>query len=218
MALLDRFFGGPSLTLRGEDVMLRLPEASDYDAWRTVREKSRAFLTPWEPEWPEGELTRSAYGARLKRIRQDARDRAGYSFFIFDEPSAVLVGGITLGQIRRGVAQTGVLGYWMGEPYAGAGRMKKALAAVCSHAFDVEGLHRLEAACLPRNARSIGLLQGSGFTLEGYLRKYLKIAGIWEDHQLYALLAEDWMSFASARQARRLAPDHERKAASASYA
>ena len=71
--------------------------------------------------------------------------------------------------------------------------MHRAIETLKPFVFDVEGLHRIEAACLPANARSIRLLEKSGFRREGYLHKYLKIAGAWEDHHLYSLLAEDWM-------------------------
>ena len=218
MRLLDWLTGVPFPTLQGTGIRLRLPRASDYEAWRKVREESRAFLTPWEPAWASDELSRRSYMARLARYRQEARERSGYCFFLFDEASGALCGGITLGQIRRGVAQAAVLGYWMGESFAGAGRMSEAVRVVCAYAFNVEGLHRLEAACLPSNARSTALLQKSGFVREGHLRNYLKIAGVWEDHQLFALLVEDWSSSAPIRYGSRSAPHQERKVTPVSHA
>ncbi|MBX8827890.1 GNAT family protein, partial [Ochrobactrum sp. SFR4] len=49
-------------------------------------------------------------------------------------------------------------------------------------------LHRLEAACIPSNLRSVRLLEKAGFLREGTLRSYLKINGIWQDHLLYSLI------------------------------
>lgn len=192
MRLLDwaQASARPSLTGRG--VSLRLPRASDYPQWRELRETSRDFLTPWEPLWSEVELSRAAYRLRLRRYRRDARDRASYTFFVFDESGTRLQGGLTLGRIQRGVAQSATLGYWMGAPFAGRGVMARAVEAVCIFAFEVERLHRIEAACLPKNERSTRLLEKSGFRLEGHLRDYLKIAGVWEDHHLYSLLIDDW--------------------------
>ncbi|MBB3949682.1 GNAT family N-acetyltransferase [Aureimonas jatrophae] len=177
--------------LHGNDVLLRLPASGDYAQWRDLREASRAFLTPWEPAWTPDELTRHAFRMRLRRYQREARERCGYSFFIFDALGEQLAGGITLGRIQRGVAQTATIGYWMGQIHAGQGIMYRALDLVKTFAFDVEGLHRLEAACLPSNARSIRLLEKSGFRQEGLLRQYLKIAGVWEDHRLYGLLTDD---------------------------
>jgi ribosomal-protein-alanine N-acetyltransferase len=98
----------------------------------------------------------------------------------------VLVGGITLANIRRGVAQAGSIGYWVGESYARTGIMSAALRAMIPFSFGTLRLHRLEAACIPTNAASIGLLEKSGFQREGYARQYLCINGMWQDHLLYA--------------------------------
>ena len=191
MAFLDWVQPATQPVLTGPGVLLRSPRNADYEAWRELRGRSRAFLTPWEPSWTEDELGRTAYRLRLRRYRLDARQRTSYTYFVFDREGSVLMGGLTLGRIQRGVAQTGTLGYWMGQPYAGRGVMSQAVAVVCGFAFDVLGLHRLEAACLPRNGASIRLLEKSGFSREGHLRQYLKIAGVWEDHLLFSLLAED---------------------------
>ena len=192
MRLLDALLGPGLPTLSGDGIRLRLPRARDYEGWRALRQDSRNFLTPWEPSWTADELSRTAFRIRLMRYRQDARERSGYTFFIVDPSENTLYGGVTVGQIRRGVAQSCTLGYWMGEAHAGRGIMFRAVEALKPFVFDVEGLHRMEAACLPSNVRSIRLLEKSGFRREGYLQKYLKIAGSWEDHYLYSLLAEDW--------------------------
>jgi [ribosomal protein S5]-alanine N-acetyltransferase len=191
MAFLDWVQPATQPVLTGPRILLRAPRSSDYEAWQNLRGRSRAFLTPWEPKWTDDELGRTSYRLRLRRYRLDARQRTGYTYFVFDREGSVLMGGLTLGRIQRGVAQTGTLGYWMGQSFAGQGVMSQAVNVVSSFAFDVLRLHRLEAACLPRNAASIRLLEKSGFTREGYLRQYLKIAGVWEDHLLYSLLAED---------------------------
>ncbi len=191
MRLFDQLFGQVLPDIADERLLLRLPRADDYPQWRDLRAESRAFLAPWEPAWSGDELSRPAYRARLKRYRQEAVERSGYTFFLFDAKGGMLLGGATVGQIRRGVAQSCTLGYWMGERYAGRGLMRGAVELIKPFVFEVERLHRIEAACLPTNARSIALLQRCGFRYEGHLRKYLKIDGRWEDHNLYALLAED---------------------------
>ena len=78
-----------------------------------------------------------------------------------------MLGGLTLGGIRRGVAQAATLGYWMGAPHAGKGRMTRAVAAVATSASRTLRLHRIEAACIPDNAPSIALLERNGFRREG---------------------------------------------------
>ncbi|MEF3367191.1 GNAT family protein [Methylocystis sp. 9N] len=183
--------GRRDLPIRGEGVYLRASEMRDYAEWAEVREKSRSFLTPWEPLWPIDDLTRASFRYRVRRHAEEmARDEA-YSFFIFREEDGVLIGGLSFGHVRRGVSQAATLGYWMGEPYAGKGYMTRAVRAACAYAFEKRGFHRIEAACLPNNEPSKRLLERVGFKQEGYARSYLNINGQWRDHLLYALLETD---------------------------
>ncbi|HUI35124.1 MAG TPA: GNAT family protein [Stellaceae bacterium] len=177
--------------LLGAKVFLRPPERGDYDAWATLRARSRSFLTPWEPTWPPDALSRSSFRARIARYGEDWRGDQGYNFFIFREDET-LVGGVGLSNVRRGVAETASLGYWVGEPFARQGFMTAALPLLLDFSFDRLRLHRVEAACLPTNEPSKALLRRTGFTEEGYARRYLLIDGKWQDHVLFAILREDW--------------------------
>jgi ribosomal-protein-alanine N-acetyltransferase len=178
----------PEPLLRGDGIYLRPAVSGDFAAWVRLRSESREFLTPWEPLWPDDDLTRAAFRRRLRRQSDEmARDEA-FSFLIFDAGADTLLGGLTLGGIRRGVAQSGTLGYWMGAQHAGKGRMTRAVAAAVRFGFATLRLHRIEAACLPENAASQTLLERNGFQREGLARGYLRINGAWRDHLLYALV------------------------------
>jgi [ribosomal protein S5]-alanine N-acetyltransferase len=172
--------------LRNDRVLLRVPEMGDHEAWAALRLRSRDFLTPWEPLWPSNDLTRPAFRSRIKHYWREIEDDSAYPFFIFTPDGHELIGAITLSNLRRGVAQMGTLGYWIGEPYARRGFMTAALALMKSYAFDHLQLHRLEAACLPVNEASVALLRRAGFQQEGYAAGYLKINGEWRDHLLFA--------------------------------
>jgi ribosomal-protein-alanine N-acetyltransferase len=178
----------PQPLVRGDGLYLRPAVAADYAAWAQLREQSRAFLTPWEPSWPPDDLTRAAFRRRLRRQTEDMTRDESFAFLIFDSTADELLGGLTLGGVRRGVAQAATLGYWMGAPHAGKGRMTRAVAAVARFGFDTLRLHRIEAACIPENAPSIALLERNGFQREGFARAYLKINDAWRDHILLALL------------------------------
>jgi ribosomal-protein-alanine N-acetyltransferase len=182
-------FSEPLPTIEREAVYLRAPQMSDFSEWATLREASRAFLTPWEPTWPSDDLSRSAFRRRLRRYSEDLRSDQSYAFFLFRKSDHALAGGLTLANIRRGVAQAGSLGYWIGEPFARRGMMTGAVSALVPFAFSSLRLHRLEAACIPSNAASVRLLEKAGFTREGYAREYLCINGLWQDHLLFARLA-----------------------------
>lgn len=177
--------------IQGRRVFLRAPLVSDFDEWATLRETSRAFLTPWEPIWPADDLSRPAYRRRLKRYAQEMREDTGYALFIFRQEDSALIGGLTLSNIRRGVTQSGTLGYWMGQPYSGQGYMREAARCIVPFVFDQLGLHRLEAACVPNNEPSKAVLRHAGFQEEGLARRYLRINGVWQDHLLFALLESD---------------------------
>jgi [ribosomal protein S5]-alanine N-acetyltransferase len=181
-------FSEPLPTIDGERVYLRAPQMSDYGEWATLREASRAFLTPWEPTWPADDLSRPAFRRRLRRYAEDQRSDTSYAFFLFRKNDHALVGGLALANVRRGVAQAGSIGYWIGEPFARRGLMGGAVRALVPFAFHSLRLHRLEAACIPSNAASIRLLEKVGFVREGYAREYLCINGLWQDHILFGRL------------------------------
>ena len=177
--------------IEGDGVLLRAPQMTDFVEWSALRELSRDFLTPWEPTWPADDLTRGAFRRRVRRYAEDLRTDQAYAFFIFRKLDDVLVGGLTLANVRRGVAQAASLGYWMGAPYAQRGHMTAAVRALIPFAFGPLRLHRLEAACIPSNTASVRLLEKTGFMREGVAREYLCIDGVWQDHLLYGLLNSD---------------------------
>jgi ribosomal-protein-alanine N-acetyltransferase len=177
--------------IQGDEVYLRAPQMFDFHAWASLRAASREFLTPWEPIWPTDDLTRGAFRRRVRRYVRDIREDQAYPLFVYRKSDDTLVGGLTLSNIRRGVAQACSLGYWVGSPHARRGYMSRAVAASVPFVFETLQLHRLEAACLPANTASIGLLRKCGFIEEGYARRYLRINGVWQDHVLFAMLAED---------------------------
>jgi ribosomal-protein-alanine N-acetyltransferase len=184
-------FAEPLPAIAGDSVTLRTPQMADYVEWATLRESSRDFLVPWEPIWPADDLTRGAFRRRVRRYAEDQRSDQAYAFMVFRNSDDKLVGGLTLANVRRGVAQAGSLGYWMGAPYVRRGYMTAAVRAIIPFAFGTLRLHRLEAACIPANTASVRLLEKTGFTREGYAREYLCINGVWQDHLLYARLKDD---------------------------
>ena len=179
-------FSEPPLSVAGERVTLRVPQMGDYEEWAALREVSRGFLVPWEPTWPVDDLSRSAFRRRLRRYAEDQRNDVAYPYFVLRNDDQKLIGGLTITNIRRGVAQAGSLGYWMGAAYARQGYMTAAVRVLVPFAFSTLKLHRIEAACIPENTASVRLLEKTGFKREGYARDYLCINGMWQDHLLYA--------------------------------
>ncbi len=176
--------------LQGEKIYLRAPEVADFEEWAHLRHLSRDFLEPWEPSWSADEFSRMAFRMRVKVYQQRVRDDDAYTYFLIDQRSGKLIGGLSLSHIRRGVSQAATLGYWMGAPFVRQGSMSDAIKTVLAAAKPVFGLHRLEAACLPRNEASRRLLLKRGFEQEGFAKAYVKIAGQWEDHVLFGRVVD----------------------------
>lgn len=179
--------------LRIETVRLTLrpPVHSDFRAWAALRRESEDYLTPWEPEWAADHLSRKAFTNRVYWAQRSISNGSAVPLFLIRRCDDVIVGAITLDNIRRGPAQAGTLGYWTGAPFSRQGYMREAIGAVVHHAFTRLDLSRIEAACLPENAASRGLLEQSGFKYEGVAQNYLQIDGRWRTHVLYATLRSD---------------------------
>ena len=180
--------------LESARLLLRPPAVDDWPQWARLRNESRGFLQPWEPTWPRNALTRGAFTRRIKLQARDHEAGTAFSWFLVRCDDDALMGGVTVSDIRRGVASSGTLGYWIGRSYARQGYMSEAVEAVIGHIFDGFELHRLEAACLPANEASRRLLVSRGFSLEGIARSYLKINGDWRDHLLFSLIETEWRS------------------------
>ena len=178
--------------LTGERVFLRPPKRRDALKWQKLRMSSKSFLVPWEPSWDASSCTRRAYLRYFKNSNYLANMDRAYSFLIFKTDDKALLGGINIGNVRRGVSQSASLGYWIGEKYARNGYMKEALKLLIPSLFVDLRLNRIEAATLEENIASKNLLKKIGFKKEGVLRKYLKINGAWRDHILYGLLENDF--------------------------
>lgn len=178
-----------NVRLEAQGIYLRAPHKNDFKSWADLRAISRDWLVPWEPQWRVDELSRACYYWRLQGWRHDAKLGLAAPFFIFRSSDDALVGGINVSNIRRGVAQDCTLGYWVGKPFARQGHTRNAVRAMIGHIFNTLHLHRVQAACVPSNFRSRGLLDSLGFREEGYARGYLRINDQWQDHVLYAKLA-----------------------------
>ncbi len=180
-----------AVVLHGEGIYLRYPDFGDYEVWAAVREESRQFLEPWEPVWPSDDLSKSAFRRRVRRYHREIRDDYAYPFFLFRAEDDALMGALTLSNVRRGVAQTVSLGYWLGQGHTGKGHMSQSVHRLTDFVFRDLRLHRIEAACIPTNEPSQKVLRRCGFREEGLARGYLKINGRWQDHLLFALLEDD---------------------------
>ncbi|SMO62908.1 GNAT family N-acetyltransferase [Paracoccus laeviglucosivorans] len=176
--------------LETERMVLRLPVHGDHHPWAALRVTSRDFLTPWEPVWAADHLSKRSFTNRVYWAQRAHRNGSALPLFLMRHDNTLL-GAITLDNIRRGPAQMASIGYWIGQPFARQGYMREAIDALVKYAFHALDLSRIEAACLPENAASRGVLERAGFKYEGVAQSYLQINGRWRNHVLYANLRGD---------------------------
>jgi len=174
-----------------ERMTLRAPQHGDHADWAALRDLSRDFLRAWEPTWAPDHLSRKNFSNRVYWASRSISQGTALPLFLIRRDDNTLLGALTVDNIRRGPAQAGTMGYWIGAPHARGGYMREALAAVVHYAFTDLDLSRLEAGCLPENAASRGLLEKVGYKYEGVAQSYLQINGRWRNHVLYANLRAD---------------------------
>jgi ribosomal-protein-alanine N-acetyltransferase len=183
----------PRRRLQRGDTAIRPLEAADLPALVEARVRNRAFLTEWEPTRDESFFTPAGQARELALDDAAWRTATGFPFAILDASEHDrLIGRVALANVVRGVWQNATLGYWVSQDAGSRGHATRAVGLVLQFAFEVAGLHRIQPAIMPRNARSKRVVEKCGFRHEGVALRYLKINGVWEDHDLYALTVEDW--------------------------
>lgn len=149
---------------------------------------NRAFLAPWEPVRDDAYFTVEGQRGVIRAALEQHAQATALPHVIVDEGR--LVGRVTLSGIARGPFQSCNLGYWISAADNGRGLATAAVGAIVRVAFEQLGLHRIEAGVLPRNIGSQKVLERNGFTRFGVAERYLCIAGEWQDHAMYQLLAD----------------------------
>ena len=182
---------GPKIRIEGPRTYLRMPQMKDREEWVRLRQEGAEYLRPWEPVWAPNHFSRKGFRNRVYWARKSYEAGDAFANFIFRREDDALIGAITLDNIRRGPAQTASVGYWIGQEFNRQGFMSEALKALTNYAFSVMDLSRIEAATLPENEASRGVLEKSGFKYEGVAQSYLQINGRWRTHVLYASLRND---------------------------
>ncbi|MET3923797.1 ribosomal-protein-alanine N-acetyltransferase [Arthrobacter sp. UYEF20] len=172
-----------------EDVSMRTLRSSDASALAAAYVRNRAYLSSWEPVRPEEYYTEKWQAADIasRLVAADAGEGLPFGLFAGD----ALVGRFNLAGIVRGPFQSAGLGYWVDGAYAGRGLASAAVQIIVETAHDVLGLHRIEASTLLHNAGSQRVLWKAGFRQIGMAPRYLKIAGKWQDHNLYQVVLHE---------------------------
>ncbi|AHX12435.1 alanine acetyltransferase [Dyella jiangningensis] len=171
--------------------LVRVVDAGDAQRLLRYRVQNREHLAPWEPLRDSSYYTLDHCIRTLADAREAMRLDRVYPFVVLDLAGADIIANFTFANIVRGAFQACHLGYSVAASRQGQGLMYEALSAVMPWAFRELDMHRVMANYMPRNERSGRLLERLGFEREGYAKRYLQIAGMWEDHVLTARIRED---------------------------
>ncbi|MGO9960450.1 MAG: GNAT family N-acetyltransferase [Solirubrobacteraceae bacterium] len=145
------------------------------------------FLAPWEPIRDPELFTVTGQRTAIEKLLRDQDRGVAVAYVILDEDR--IIGRVTLSNVVRGPFQSCNLGYWVSSADSGRGHASAAVAEIAQLAFFKLGLHRIEAGTLPHNTASQRVLERNGFQRFGLARRYLQIAGHWQDHVLFQRIA-----------------------------
>jgi ribosomal-protein-alanine N-acetyltransferase len=181
--------------MRLEDPPTAIRPTAPEDAREQLRLRlaNRGHTGPWDPVRDDSFYTEAGQRLELDLDQRSWAAGSAYAFAIVElDAGERLIGRVALSNVVRGPWQNATLGYWIDKDSLGRGHAPRAVRLVLRFAFEHAGLHRVQPAIIPRNHRSVRVAEKVGFRLEGRALRYLKINGVWEDHDVYALTAEDW--------------------------
>ena len=188
-----RLLQTPGVRLERDTTAIRPSAMADIDELVTLRIANRDHTGPWEPLREETFYTAAGQRLELELDVQAWGNGSAFPFAVLDTSDHDrLIGRVALSNVVRGPWQNANLGYWIDRSVAGRGHASEAVRLVLDFAFGRAGLHRVQPAIIPRNVASARVARAVGFRLEGRALQYLQINGVWEDHDIYALTAEDW--------------------------
>jgi len=162
---------------------LRLSDAASLFSMLTTEEVSR-FISP-PPSTVEG----------FERfIAWTLRQRAAGTYVCYAVTMKGFDTAIGIFQVRElepgfGTAEWG---FAIGSPFWGTGVFQEGAKLVVDFAFDVLGVHRLEARAAIRNGRGNAALLKVGAVQEAVLRKSFLRNGEYLDQALWAIVEDDW--------------------------
>ncbi|MGN7356304.1 GNAT family N-acetyltransferase [Paenibacillus sp. SAF-054] len=182
------------LTNPDESLYLQLLHTEHAQALLELRLQNHDYLQPFEPIRDPAYFTLEGQIQDIMTGIGDKDNASARLFGIFLGDTGELVGRVALTGIARGAFQNANLGYFIAENQQGKGYMTDAVRLSVQYAFDVLGLHRIQAGVMPRNSASRKVLEKSGFREEGIAKRYLRINGLWEDHILFGVTSEEWQA------------------------
>jgi ribosomal-protein-alanine N-acetyltransferase len=155
--------------------------------------KNREYHTPFHQWHDDSYFTTAVQRSYLRSEQRSYFSDTQFCFWLFlKNDHTRIIGKVSFTAIIRGALQSCLVGYHLDQDAAGRGYMSEALQAGCRYMFSEKGLHRIQSDIMPRNTKSIATARRCGFVLQGLNKEYMAINGTWEDHNVYALINDDF--------------------------
>ena len=177
-----------------ETIYLRPPTRKDKREWLQLRYASKEHLENWEADYGKHFASPESFDIYLRHMKNLLAEKRGEGWLMFNRSDNAMIGSFTISNMRFGAVQSADIGYWIGAGFAGKGKMSEAMPLILHRCFQHHKLRRIVAATLRENKPSRLLLEKFGFQREGVARQYLHINGDFKDHDIYALIAEDYFA------------------------
>lgn len=171
-----------------QQVYVRFPEEADAGELTAMYKRNREFFEKFSPSNPEEYYTEEHQLQAIIKSKADRVEDRKYAFLLCHKEDDRIIGNIGLSFVVRGPLQSCMIGYRLDQAYNGNGYMTEAVKQVVRYAFEELKFHRIVGEASPRNPGSIRVLENAGFHKEGISRSNVKINGVWEDHQVLALI------------------------------
>lgn len=171
-----------------QQVYVRFPEESDAKELTAMYKRNRAFFEQFSPIVPDEYYTEEQQLQSIVNSKADIAEDRRYTFVVCHKANDQIIGNVGLNFVFRGSLQSCMIGYSLDQAHNGKGYMTEAVKQVVSYAFEELKFHRIYGEASPRNPGSIRVLENAGFLKEGISRSNVKINGVWEDHQVLAII------------------------------
>lgn len=171
---------------------LQVLTAAAADRVLRFYQDNREFFEPYEVDRPQNFYTEQYQRTLLQCEYNLAVKQSAVRFWVSERARPErIIGTVSLQGIQRDYFCSAVLGYKFDRGFWGRGYARESILQCLEVAFMEMKLHRIEACTLPENKPSRKLLEGLGFAWEGTKRQSVNLHGVWRDHEVYALLAEE---------------------------
>lgn len=153
--------------------------------------RNRHFLKEWDPT-PRDEFYTLWYQKDELRYEYNLfKKNKLMKLWLVKKEDKRLIGNLCFSSIVMGNFKSCYLGYKLDKDEINKGYMTEAIRKAVRIMFDEYGLHRIEVNIMPRNVRSLRVMEKLGFEHEGQSRRYLEVNGVWEDHVHFACYNDD---------------------------